>query len=214
MPTQKPSFEAMLGNRPKLVPVIHVENAEHAEPLLDALVDAGIAVVEVTLRSAAALKVIERMAKRKSPALIGAGTVTRPEQFAQVANAGATFAFGPAITQKLVDASRGVSIQFIPGIATPSEALFARENGFTELKFFPAELHGGMAWLKHIQPIYPDIRFCPTAGINHDNAKEFLALPNVMAVGGAFLAPRDRIEAGDWAEIRVRARKAVTLTQG
>jgi 2-dehydro-3-deoxyphosphogluconate aldolase/(4S)-4-hydroxy-2-oxoglutarate aldolase len=200
---------ALMAGGPPLIPVLHVENADHAEPLLEALVSAGIRMVEVTLRSASALEVIRRMIAVGSPAVIGAGTITRAEQFRPVADTGARFGVGPAFTNRLADAAHQVQLPFVPGVATPSEALMAREEGFYELKLFPAEYVGAIGWFRHMEPIYQDLRFCPTAGISETNARDFLARPNVFAVGGAFLAPRELIEAGNWAGIAERSRRTV-----
>lgn len=215
-PATSPAFpvSALIGDAPQLIPVLHVENADHAEPLLEALVGAGIRMVEVTLRSASALEVIRRMIAVGSPAVIGAGTITRAEQFRPVADSGAKFGVGPAFTTRLADAAHQVNLPFVPGVATPSEALMAREEGFHELKLFPAEYIGGIGWFKHMEPIFQDLRFCPTAGISETNARDFLARPNVFAVGGAFLAPRDLIEAGDWAGIAARSRRTVDNLKG
>lgn len=204
----------MIGRAPALIPVLSVVNADHAEPLLEALVKAGIRMIEVTLRTESALEVIARMAKVGSNAIIGAGTITREDHFAASIKAGAKFGVGPAFTQRLAKAARASGLPFLPGVATPSEALNAREEGFYELKLFPAEFIGGIGWFDHMAPVFPDLRFCPTAGINADNAKNFLDRPNVFAVGGAFLAPRELIEAGDWAGITERARRAVDRVHG
>lgn len=202
-------FKALAAGKPPLIPIIHVENADHAEPVLEALVAAGIGLVEVTLRTEAAIEVIRRMVKVGSPAIIGAGTITKPEQFAAAVDAGARFGVGPAFSPALFEAARKTGLPFVPGIGTASEALWAREAGFYELKLFPAEFAGGIGWLKHIEPIYTDLVFCPTAGINVGNARDFLACPNVFAVGGGYMAPRDRIEAEDWTMIENLSRQAL-----
>jgi 2-dehydro-3-deoxyphosphogluconate aldolase/(4S)-4-hydroxy-2-oxoglutarate aldolase len=204
----------MIGSAPALIPVLSVANADHAEPLLEALVSAGIRMIEVALRTESALTVIARMVKVGSNAIVGAGTIIKQEQFAASIQAGAKFGVGPAFTQQLAKAARASGLPFIPGVATPSEALSAREEGFHELKLFPAEFIGGIGWFDHIAPVLPDLRFCPTAGVNTDNARAFLDRPNVFAVGGAFLAPRELIEAADWAGITERARRVVERVQG
>lgn len=214
MTTQSYPVATLMADAPALIPVLSVEKAEHAEPLLDALVTAGIRMIEVTLRTQSALEVIRRMRAVGGPAVVGAGTITRAEQFAQVVEAGARFGVGPAFTPRLAAAARDAGLPFVPGVATPSEALAAREEGLCELKLFPAEFIGGIGWFKHMEPIYPDIRFCPTAGVNADNARSFLECRNVFAVGGAFLAPRELIEAGDWAGITERAKRAVGNVRG
>lgn len=207
------SLAALIARRPPLIPVLHVENADHAEPLLQALVEGGIVAIEVTLRSASALKVIEKMRRISSAAVVGAGTVTTAEQFKQVVDAGAAFAVSPALTPSLAEAAHAAGLPYLPGVATPSEALRAREFGFNELKFFPADLMGGVGWLKHVHPLYPDLRFCPTGGISDKNVRDYLRLPNCMAAGGAWLAPKDLIEAGRWPDIKDRAAVSVRVAQ-
>ena len=138
------SISTILAGRARLTPVLHVENIDHAEPLLMALENAGIAAIEVTLRTRDALEVIERMSRIAKSATIGAGTLTRPEQFAEVRDAGARFAVSPGLTPALADAAHASGLPYVPGVATSSETLFARELGFQELKFFPADLMGGV----------------------------------------------------------------------
>ncbi|MBL8807136.1 MAG: bifunctional 4-hydroxy-2-oxoglutarate aldolase/2-dehydro-3-deoxy-phosphogluconate aldolase [Rhodospirillales bacterium] len=207
----RPSLATLIGTRPPLIPVLHVENPDHAEPLAEALVGGGLVALEVTLRSAAALAVIGRMRKAFPDAVIGVGTVTRPEHFAQARDAGAQFAVSPALTDRLAAASLDVAMPFIAGAVTPSEMLAAREHGFHELKFFPAEFFGGIGALKHVLPLFPDLRFCPTGGVGDGNLVDFLAVPNCFAVGGAWLAPRDVIEKADWRDIASRAKRAVGI---
>jgi len=202
-------FQTLAAGKPPLIPVIHVENPDHAEPLLEALVKAGIGLVEVTLRTASAIEVIRRMTAMGTSAIIGAGTITKADQFAAAVDAGAKFGVGPAFSPALAAAAQAAKLPFVPGIATPSEALWAREEGFYELKLFPAEFVGGTGWLKHMEPIYPDLAFCPTAGINLGTARDFLACANVFAVGGGYFAPRDRIEASDWSGIETLTREAL-----
>lgn len=203
------SFAQLIAGAAPLVPVLHVETADHSEPLLDALSQAGIVAIEVTLRSESALKVIERMARVARTAVVGAGTVTRREQFAQVRDAGARFIVSPALTPELAERAHEIGLPYLPGVATPSEALRARELGFNELKFFPADLMGGVGWLRHVHPLYPELRFCPTGGISDTNIRDYLRLENVIAAGGGYLAPKDLIEKADWAAIGVRAAKSV-----
>jgi 2-dehydro-3-deoxyphosphogluconate aldolase/(4S)-4-hydroxy-2-oxoglutarate aldolase len=204
-----PSFKSLLGDAPPLVPVLHVENPDYAEPLMEALTGAGIVALEVTLRTASALKVIERMSRAGGKAVIGAGTVTRKEQFAQVKNAGATFAVSPALTDDLAEGAHAAGLPFLPGVCTPTEALRARELGFLELKFFPADLFGGVGFLKHVAPLFPELRFCPTGGVSDKNIRDYLSQPNCIAAGGGYLAPRPAIEGARWDEIRNNARKSV-----
>ena len=210
----KPLLSALIGKAAPLIPVLHVENPDHAEPLAKALVEAGIVALEVTLRTAAGPEVIARMRKAVPRAIIGAGTVTKPEHFALVREAGAQFAVSPALTERLAEAAATVELPLVPGAVTPSEMLAARELGFHELKFFPADLMGGIAMLKHVLPLYPDLSFCPTGGISDANARDYLDLGNCFATGGAWLATRDAIEAADWAGIHDRARTTVAHVMG
>ena len=203
------SFARLVSDRVPLIPVLHVDDPNHAEPLLEALVDAGVSILEVTLRSDCALEVIGRMARMESGALVGAGTVTRGAQLAGISDAGAAFGVGPALTADLAAAVKATDLPFLPGACTPSEALFALEQDFSELKFFPADLFGGIGFLDHVRPLYPTLRFCPTGGISDANANDYLALDNVFAVGGAFLAQRSAIAAADWSGIASRARQSV-----
>jgi 2-dehydro-3-deoxyphosphogluconate aldolase/(4S)-4-hydroxy-2-oxoglutarate aldolase len=203
------ALSTVLAGRARLIPVLHVENVDHAEPLLMALENAGIAAIEVTLRTRSALKVIERMSRIAKSATIGAGTLTHPEQFAAVCDAGARFAVSPGLTPALADAAHASGLPYVPGVATSSETLFARELGFQELKFFPADLMGGVRWLRHMQPLYPEVKFCPTGGISDENVRSHLEIENVFAAGGAYLAPRDLIESAQWSVIERGAARSV-----
>jgi 2-dehydro-3-deoxyphosphogluconate aldolase/(4S)-4-hydroxy-2-oxoglutarate aldolase len=208
---QEKSVSALLAGKCRLVPVLHVENAEHAEPLLAALESAGIVAIEVTLRTEAALQVIERMSRLAKSALIGAGTVTCHDQFTRVRDVGAKFAVSPALTPTLADAAVASGLPYLPGVSTSTEVLRARERGFQELKFFPADLMGGVQWLRHMQPLYPDVRFCPTGGISDDNVRSFLEVENVFAAGGAYLAPRALIDTEQWSAIEGRAGRSIEV---
>jgi 2-dehydro-3-deoxyphosphogluconate aldolase/(4S)-4-hydroxy-2-oxoglutarate aldolase len=210
----KITLSALIGKAAPLIPVLHVENADHAEPLAETLFGAGIVALEVTLRSVAGLEVITRMRKAFPQAIIGAGTVTKPEQLAQVRDAGALFAVSPALTERLAQAAHKVDIPFMPGAVTPTEMLAARELGFHELKFFPADIMGGIGALKHYLALFPDLSFCPTGGISDANVMTYLDLDNVFAAGGAWLAPRDLIETANWAEIGERVRRSVGVVAG
>lgn len=208
------SMSTILAGRARLIPVLHVENIDHAEPLLMALESSGIAVIEVTLRTQDALKVIERMRRIAKRAVIGAGTLTRPGQFAQVRDAGAGFAVSPGLTPALAEAAHASGLPYVPGVSTSSEALFAREVGFHELKFFPADLMGGVRWLRHMQPLYPDVKFCPTGGISDENVRSYLEIENVLAAGGAYLAPRNLIESEQWSVIARQTVRSVQVASG
>lgn len=202
---------ALMSGHTPLIPVLHVEDADHAEPLLGAMVEAGVTVLEVTLRSSCALEVIERMRAMNTGALIGAGTITSAHQLNDVLNAGAQFGVSPALSTGLIDAIGRSGLPFVAGVCTPTEALVAREAGIFELKLFPADLVGGQGWLRHLLPIFPQLRFCPTGGTGPSNIRDYLALENVFAVGGAFLASRADIAGADWIGIAERAQSAVRL---
>jgi 2-dehydro-3-deoxyphosphogluconate aldolase/(4S)-4-hydroxy-2-oxoglutarate aldolase len=203
------SMRKRLAGKAPLIPVLHIENADHAEPVLHALEQAGIGAVEVTLRTAAALEAIARMRRAATSAIVGAGTITRPEQFRQVCDAGAEFVVSPALTNELAEAALRLCIPYLPGVATPAEALRARELGFHELKFFPADLFGGVGFLRHVHPLFPELTFCPTGGVSNDNVRSYLNLGNVFAAGGVYLAPRAVIEAEQWTELSAIAQRAV-----
>jgi 2-dehydro-3-deoxyphosphogluconate aldolase/(4S)-4-hydroxy-2-oxoglutarate aldolase len=215
MPDAKslPSVADLAARTVPLIPVLHVEDPADASALAEALVGSGLVLLEVTLRTARALEVIEAMRKAAPQAVVGAGTVTRPEQFARVRDAGAAFAVSPALTDDLAEAAHAAGIPYLPGTATPTEMLRARELGFTELKFFPADLYGGPAALNHVAPLYPELKFCPTGGVSDANSRTYLGLPNCFATGGAWLAPRAMIEARQWTAIAELARKAVATVK-
>lgn len=197
-----------------VIPVLTVSRLEHAAPLARALADGGLRVLEVTLRTACALDAIAAMRAAVPDALVGAGTLVRPEDFAQAARAGALFAVTPGLTASLVAAARAAPFPTLPGVMTPGELIAAREAGFSAFKLFPAQQAGGVAMLKALAGPFPDAVFCPTGGISRANAPEFLALPNVPCVGGSWVAPRELLEAGDWAGIEALARDAAQLRGG
>ena len=173
----------------RVVPVIVLTEAAHAVPLAHALLDGGIDVMEITLRSSAALASIEAVAKAVPQMHVGAGTVTRVAEVQQVIDAGATFALSPGCTDALVDAVQAARLPFIPGVMTPGEVMLRREQGFSLMKLFPAQQAGGMGMLKALGGPLPDVRFCPTGGVSVDNLGEFLKLPNVAMAGGSWLTP-------------------------
>ncbi len=191
---------AALGNNP-VVPVLVVENADHAVPMAKALVAGGLTALEVTLRTKSAMDVIERIANEVPEAIIGVGTVTRPEQFEQVKKVGAKFVVSPGLTPTLAQAAKDNEMPFLPGAVTASEIIMAMELGITDLKFFPAGTSGGPSALKGFSSVFSDIRFCPTGGVKPDNMHEYLSLPNVVTVGGTWLVTSDLLEKGDWAGI-------------
>lgn len=198
------SLENLLRQVPVL-PVLVVDEVEKAEALAMALVAGGLNVLEVTLRTPAALEVIRRMS-RVAGAVVGAGTLTRPEDLAAAREAGALFGVSPGATPNLLAAAQAAAWPFLPGVATPSEAMVAREAGFRVLKFFPAVPAGGLKMLKALAGPLPDLLFCPTGGIDADNFREFRAQGNVVCVGGSWVAPAEAVKAGDWARITQLAR--------
>ncbi|WP_367130889.1 bifunctional 4-hydroxy-2-oxoglutarate aldolase/2-dehydro-3-deoxy-phosphogluconate aldolase [Saccharothrix sp. HUAS TT1] len=194
-----------------VIPVVVVDDAEHAVPLARALLRGGVRVIELTLRTPAALAAIERVAAEVPGIVIGAGTVTAPEHAEQAAKAGAAFLVTPGSTDRVLDAAEDTGLPFLPGAATVSEAMRLAERGLTSLKFFPAEAAGGVDYLKSIGGPLPGLRFCPTGGITPATAPNYLALANVGCVGGSWLAPKDALVSGDWARIEELARAASAL---
>jgi 2-dehydro-3-deoxyphosphogluconate aldolase/(4S)-4-hydroxy-2-oxoglutarate aldolase len=194
-----------------VIPVIVLHDFAHALPLARALLAGGVKVLEVTLRTPVALQAMRAIADEFPEAIIGAGTVTRPGELTQALAAGAQFVVSPAATPSLLAAARDCGCPFLPGVMTPSEAMAVREAGFTALKLFPAVQAGGVAMLKAIGSVYPELRFCPTGGITAATAPQFLALPNVACVGGSWLAPEALLQAAEWGRIGQLAREAAAL---
>ncbi|KZY04571.1 MULTISPECIES: bifunctional 4-hydroxy-2-oxoglutarate aldolase/2-dehydro-3-deoxy-phosphogluconate aldolase [unclassified Sulfitobacter] len=193
-----------------IIPVLVVENAAHARPLAEALVAGGLPVLEVTLRTAAALDVISEMAKVKG-GHVGAGTLITAEDVRAAKAAGATFGVSPGATDALLAACEEEDLPLLPGAATASEAMQLLARGYDMLKFFPAEASGGAPALKAIGAPLPQITFCPTGGVTPDNATSYLSLPNVICAGGSWVAPKDMVERGDWAGIETLTREAAAL---
>ena len=198
----------VLNNGP-VVPVMVIENIDHAVPLARALLAGGINVLEITLRSEVAVEAIARVSRDVPNALVGAGTVASPEDLAMVTEAGAVFAISPGLTPRLLSAANQGPIALIPGISTASELMLGMEMGYTEFKFFPAEAAGGVPMLKSIGGPFPQITFCPTGGISLKNFNDYLALDNVACVGGSWIVPTKNIEQEDWQSITALARDAV-----
>lgn len=194
-----------------VIPVVTIDDARRSIDLAQALVDAGLRVVEVTLRTPAALDAIAAIAKAVPEAVVAAGTIVAESQIMEVADAGARFIVTPGTPIRLGEALAGAPIPVMPGCATVSEAMTLRDLGFRVLKFFPAAAAGGAAWLKGIHGPLPDLSFCPTGGIDRANAPDFLALPNVACVGGTWVAPAKAIRDGDFASIGRLAREAASL---
>ena len=168
-------------------------------------------VLEVTVRTAVALQAVRAIADAVDGAIVGVGTITRPEDFDLAIAAGARFGVSPGFTPALIDAARTSGLPMLPGVMTPSDAIAARAAGFTELKLFPAQQAGGLGMLKAMGGPFPDVTFCPTGGVTFENAPEFLALPNVACVGGSWVAPKEAVASGDWARITALAHAASAL---
>jgi 2-dehydro-3-deoxyphosphogluconate aldolase/(4S)-4-hydroxy-2-oxoglutarate aldolase len=196
-----------------VIPVIVLDDAAHAVPLARALVAGGIRMLEVTLRTPAALACIEAIARDVPDAVVGAGTVRSAADAQAASLAGARFAVSPGYTHAIGKACHDLALPLLPGVATGSEILAAQEDGYTALKFFPAMQAGGLAMLKAWQGPFNDVKFCPTGGIHAGNAAEFLALSNVVCVGGSWLTPVDAVRRGDWAAITELAAAAAKLAR-
>lgn len=210
--TKTPPFSALqvMQDAP-VIPVIVLNDVAHAVPMARALVAGGIRMLEVTLRTSQALACIEAIAKEVPEAIVGAGTVRNPADAKAAANAGAKFAVSPGYTPSVGQACRDEGLSLLPGVATGSEIMMAQEDGYTELKFFPAMQAGGPAMLKAWSGPFFDVRFCPTGGVTAQNASEFLSLSNVACVGGSWLVPAEALAKGDWARIEMLAREACQL---
>ena len=194
-----------------VIPVIVLNDVAHAVPMARALVAGGIRMLEVTLRTPQALACIEAIARDVPDAVVGAGTVRSRADAQAAANAGARFAVSPGYTSAVGQACRDVGLALLPGVATGSEIMMAQEDGFSQLKFFPAMQAGGPAMLKAWSGPFFDVQFCPTGGVTLQNAPEFLALPNVVCVGGSWLVPAAAVAAGDWAQVTALAQATQAL---
>jgi len=204
-------------NRPtfasRVIPVVVITHVDQAVPLAHALLEGGIDVMEITLRHAAGLPAIEAVSRHVPQMHVGAGTVTRAEEIAQVQAAGASFALSPAMTMALVESALECKLPFIPGVMTPGEVLAARDYGFSLVKLFPAAQAGGVSMLKALSGPFGDMRFCPTGGVSLENMGEFLKQPNVAMVGGSWLTPTHLIQQGGWAEVTRLAHEAATAAR-
>ncbi|MDO5703882.1 MAG: bifunctional 4-hydroxy-2-oxoglutarate aldolase/2-dehydro-3-deoxy-phosphogluconate aldolase [Paracoccus sp. (in: a-proteobacteria)] len=194
-----------------VIPVIIIRDAARAEGLARALVKGGTPVLEVTLRSDAALDAIRAMASVQG-GHVGAGTVLTPDDAKRARDAGATFAVSPGLTDRLIDACTEIGLPLLPGTATASEVMRALDAGYDMLKFFPAETIGGAPALRALGGPLPQVSFCPTGGISPGNARDYLSLPNVICCGGSWLASETNISAGNWDAVEARARDAAQLS--
>jgi 2-dehydro-3-deoxyphosphogluconate aldolase/(4S)-4-hydroxy-2-oxoglutarate aldolase len=194
-----------------VIPVLTIERAQDAVPLAQALLAGGLTVAEVTLRTPVALEAVRRIVAEVPEVIVAVGTITKPLDITHAVDAGADFLVSPGTPAELAQALADAPLPVMPGCATASEAMALAALGFPVLKFFPAEASGSLRWLKALAEPLPDIRFCPTGGVNGDNAAGYLALSNVLAVGGSWVAPPEAIAAGDFAGITARARVAAAL---
>jgi 2-dehydro-3-deoxyphosphogluconate aldolase/(4S)-4-hydroxy-2-oxoglutarate aldolase len=200
-----------LASHGPVIPVIVIERLEDAVPLARALVEGGVKVLEVTLRTPAALGAIEAMARDVPGAIVGAGTIRSAADARAARQAGAVFGVSPGYTAEVGAACREVGLPLLPGVATASEVMAAQADGLSFLKFFPATAAGGIPMLKALAGPFPDVVFCPTGGITLQSAPEFLSLPNVKVCGGSWLTPPDAVRSGDWARITRLAAEAAAL---
>lgn len=208
---QKTGVLLEIVERQPVIPVLKIERLEHAVPLARALARGGLPAIEVTLRTAVALDAIRAIAKDVPEALVGAGTILNAQQFAQAEDAGSRFIVSPGLTPQLIDAAARSEVALLPGAVTPSEIMAAVQAGYSLLKFFPAEQAGGADFLKALSSPLAGVRFCPTGGVSLTNASTYLSLPNVMCVGGSWVAPDALVAAGKWDEIEALAADAVKL---
>ncbi|WP_353644782.1 2-dehydro-3-deoxy-phosphogluconate aldolase [Mesorhizobium sp. WSM2239] len=204
---------SLLDGQP-VIPVLKIDRVADAAPLARALARGGLRVIEITLRTADALECIRRAAGEVEESIVGAGTILDARQFDEAAAAGSKFIVSPGVTRELLAAAGGSEVPLLPGAITPGEIMTAREAGLDFLKFFPAEQAGGAAFLKSLASPFGGIKFCPTGGVTAKNANDYLGLPNVICVGGSWVAPDDLVKAGKWDAIEALAREAATLRKG
>lgn len=194
-----------------VIPVLLIDKVEHAVPLARALARGGLPAIEITLRTAAALDAIRAVADEVPEAIVGAGTILNAKQYEDAAKAGSRFIVSPDATKYIVAAANDSDVPLLPAAITPGEMLALREEGYTHLKFFPAEQAGGAPFLKALSSPLAGTFFCPTGGISLANARTYLPLPNVLCVGGSWVAPKELVEAGNWNAISDLAKDAAAL---
>jgi 2-dehydro-3-deoxyphosphogluconate aldolase/(4S)-4-hydroxy-2-oxoglutarate aldolase len=210
MANAEQDLSSMLSLAP-VIPVVVIDDESTAVPMARALVAGGLPVIEMTLRTPAGLSAIKRIAQEVPEAVVGAGTVLTPADVSASVGAGSRFLVSPGCAPGVIEAMLGSGVPFLPGTATASEVMGLLERGLTYAKFFPAKPAGGVAYLKALAGPLPMVRFCPTGGIDLAGAPEFLALPNVVCVGGSWLTPADAVAAGDWGRVEQLARQASGL---
>jgi 2-dehydro-3-deoxyphosphogluconate aldolase / (4S)-4-hydroxy-2-oxoglutarate aldolase len=194
-----------------VIPVLAFESAEQGENVSRALHAGGVKVLEITLRTEAGLKAIERASGLADDIVVGVGTITRPEQCALAKKAGAQFGVSPGLTKEMHQAAQDAGLPLLPGVMTPTDIIAALELGYEIVKFFPAQPAGGVPMLQAFHGPFPTLKFCPTGGISAETAPHFLALPNVVCVGGSWLTPKAAVAAQNWAEVTRLARAASEL---
>ena len=210
MPSKTALLLSLLNGQP-VIPVLRIARLADAVPLARALVAGGLPMIEITLRTADALESIRRVAAEVEGVVVGAGTILNARQFDEAADAGSKFIVSPGLTRELVAAAADSPVPLLPGAITPGEIMSAREAGLDFLKFFPAEQAGGASFLKALASPIADVKFCPTGGVTAGNAMDYLSLPNVICVGGSWVAPDEMVRDGKWAEIEALAAEASRL---
>ena len=195
----------------RMIPVLTINNLNDTLPLCAALMAGGLSVIEITLRTKTALNAVEMISKELPEISVGVGTLLDPMDLIRAKNSGACFAVSPGLNMDLVEQAKKDNLAYLPGIQTSSEAMMAYRYGLRALKFFPAKAAGGIYGLKQFQPVYPDLNFCPTGGIDFSDAPEYLREKNVLCVGGSFASPSDLIEQRNWKEITRLATMAASL---
>ncbi|GAA8814840.1 bifunctional 4-hydroxy-2-oxoglutarate aldolase/2-dehydro-3-deoxy-phosphogluconate aldolase [Helicobacter pylori] len=194
-----------------IVPVVVIENIKDAVPLAQSLIEGGIQIIEVTLRSSCALEAIELIAKNAPKMRVGAGTILNPTQLEQAQNRGAEFLISPGLTIKLLEYAKKKDMPLIPGVSSSSEVMQALELGYNALKFFPAEYCGGVKLLNAFNGPFKEVKFCPTGGISTDNMRSYLNLENVLCVGGSWLTPKNLIQNKEWDKITEICKRSLAL---
>ncbi len=194
-----------------IIPVVVIENIKDAVPLAQSLVEGGVQIIEVTLRSSCALEAIELIAKNVPKMHVGAGTILNPTQLEQAQNRGAEFLISPGLTIKLLEHAKKKDMPLIPGVSSSSEVMQALELGYSALKFFPAEYCGGVKLLNAFNGPFKGVKFCPTGGISADNMRSYLNLENVLCVGGSWLTPKNLIQNKEWDKITEICKRALAL---
>ena len=196
----------------RIIPVLTINNLNDTLPLCAALMAGGLSVIEITLRTKPALNAVEMISKELPEISVGVGTLLDPMDLIRAKNSGACFAVSPGLNMDLVEQAQKDNLAYLPGIQTSSEAMMAYRYGLRALKFFPAKAAGGIYGLKQFQPVYPDLDFCPTGGIDFSDAPDYLREKNVVCVGGSFASPSNLIEQGNWKEITRLATMAASLS--